>query len=186
MAVETEVQRLTRIVNNLTDLGRLENESVIPHRLLVTVRPLIAGALSSLDTGGHSIEVDVPDDLPRVDTDPEMAQRALSIVISNACRFSPQGRAVRITAGATSEAVEVLVVDTGPGIKPSERATIFEPVARSGDRGMHLGLSVVSKYVALLDGEVRLEDTPGGGLTVVLQFPLTPAHRERENALDPR
>ncbi len=177
LAVETEVQRLTRIVNNLTDLGRLESESVIPRKLLVTVRPLVEGALSGLNPSGHSIEVEVPDDLPRVDTDPEMAQRVLSIVIANACRFSPQGRAVRITAGATSDAVEVLVVDTGPGIRPSERATIFEPVARSGDRGMHLGLSVVSKYMALLDGEVRLEDTPGGGLTVVVQFPLTPARR---------
>jgi two-component system sensor histidine kinase KdpD len=176
LAVETEVQRLTRIVNNLSDLGRLESESVAPHKLSVTVRPLVEGALAGLDTGEHAIEVDVPDDLPRVDTDPDMAQRVLSIVVANACRFSPSGRVVRITAGATNDAVEVLVVDTGPGIKPADRATIFDPVSRNGDRGAHgirLGLSVVSRFMDLVGGEVRLEDTPGGGLTVVLQFPIT-------------
>jgi two-component system sensor histidine kinase KdpD len=176
LAIESEVQRLTRVVNNLTDLGRLESASVTPHKLSVTVRPLVEGALAGLETDGHTIEVDVPEDLPRIDTDPDMAQRMLSIVVANACRFSPNGHAVRITAGATNEAVEVLVVDTGPGIKPAERSTIFEPISRNGGHGahgMHLGLSVVSRFMDLLGGEVRLEDTPGGGLTVVLQFPIT-------------
>jgi two-component system sensor histidine kinase KdpD len=173
LAIESEVRRLTRVVNNLTDLGRLESGSVIPHKLSVTVRPLVEGTLATLETDGRTIEVDVPEDLPRVDTDPDMAQRMLSIVVANACRFSPSGRTIRITAGATNEAVEILVVDTGPGIKPAERSTIFEPIPRNGDHGMHLGLSVVSRFMDLLGGEVRLEDTPGGGLTVVLQFPIT-------------
>jgi two-component system sensor histidine kinase KdpD len=173
LAIETEVQRLTRVVNNLTELGRLESGSVAPHKLSVTARPLVEGALAGLETEGHPIDVEVPDNLPRVDTDPDMAQRVLSIAVANALRFSPTGRAIRITAGATSEAVEILIVDTGPGIKPAERATLFEPISRNGDHGMHLGLSVVSRFMDLLDGEVRLEDTPGGGLTVVLQFPLT-------------
>jgi two-component system, OmpR family, sensor histidine kinase KdpD len=178
LSIDTEVQRLARVVNNLTALGRLESSSVTPHKLLVTVRSLVDGALASIDVGERTIDVDVPDDLPRVDTDPDMARRVLAIVIENACRFSPSGHAVRITAGANQDGVEVLVVDTGPGIKPSERATIFEWSAHNGDRGarvMHLGLSVVSRFMDLLGGAVRLEDTPGGGLTVVLQFPLSDA-----------
>jgi two-component system sensor histidine kinase KdpD len=176
-SIDTDVQRLARVVNNLTALGRLESSSITPHKLLVTVRPLVDGALAGIDVGERTIDVDVPDDLPRVDTDPDMARRVLAIVVENACRFSPSGHAVRITAGANQDGVEVLVVDTGPGIKPSERATIFEWSAHNGDRGerMHLGLSVVSRFMDLLGGEVRLEDTPGGGLTVVLQFPLSDA-----------
>jgi two-component system, OmpR family, sensor histidine kinase KdpD len=180
LAIDSEVQRLTSVVNNLSDLGRLESGSVTPHKLSVTVRPLIEAAVSGLATEGRAIEIDVPENLPRVDTDPDMATRVLSIVVANAVRFSPSAHRVRVTAGATNEAVEVLVVDTGPGIKPSRRATIFEPVSRKGDReahGIHLGLSVVSRFMDLLGGEVRLEDTPGGGLTVVLQFPTTEVPR---------
>jgi two-component system sensor histidine kinase KdpD len=178
LAIETEVQRLTRVASDLADLGRLESESVVPHFSRVTVRPLVDQSLARLDTGGRSIDVDVSDDLPRIDTDPEMAQRVLSIVISNAIRFTPSDRPVRITAGATNDGVELLVVDTGPGIKPAPRATIFEPSSRNGDQGandVHLGLNVVAGFMDLLHGEVRLEDTPGGGLTVVLQFPLATA-----------
>jgi two-component system sensor histidine kinase KdpD len=175
LAIETEVQRLRRVVNNLADLGRLESESVTPHFSRVTVRPLVDRALAGLRPGGRPIEVDVGDDLPPIDTDPEMAQRVLSIVVANAVRFTPSDRAVRLTAGATNDGVELLVVDTGPGIKPAQRATIFEPVSRSGDQGasgLHLGLTVVAGFMDLLHGEVCLEDTPGGGLTVVLQFPV--------------
>ena len=178
LAIETEVQRLTRVASDLADLGRLESESVVPHFSRVTVRPLVDQSLARLDTGGRSIDVDVSDDLPRIDTDPEMALRALSIVISNAVRFTPSDRPVRITAGATNDGVELLVVDTGPGIKPAPRATIFEPSSPNGDQGandVHLGLNVVAGFMDLLHGEVRLEDTPGGGLTVVLQFPLATA-----------
>jgi two-component system sensor histidine kinase KdpD len=173
LSIEDELQRLTCVVNNLSDLGRLESEGVTPHLLSLTVRPLVEGVIAGLETEGHVIDVDVPTDLPRIDTDPDMAARVLSIVIANALRFSPRGRTVRITAGSTTEAVEILVVDTGPGIKPTQRATMFEPVARTGAASMHLGLSVVSGFMDLLGGEVRLEDTPGGGLTVVLQFPVT-------------
>jgi two-component system, OmpR family, sensor histidine kinase KdpD len=180
LAIEAEVQRLARVVNNLTDLGRLESGSVTPHVLSVTVRPLVERTLAGLDAGGRAIEVDVPEDLPRIDTDPDMAQRVLSIVVANACRFSPSGHGVRITAGAADETVEILVVDTGPGIKPAERSTIFGPTSRTDERGahaIHLGLNLVSRFMDLLGGEIRLEDTPGGGLTVVLQFPLTEGQR---------
>jgi two-component system sensor histidine kinase KdpD len=180
LAIETEVQRLTRVVNNLIDLGRLESEAVTPHFSWAAVRPLVDQTLAGLYTGARSIDVEVGDDLPRIETDPEMAQRVLSIVVANALRFTPSDRPVRITAGATSEVVELLVVDTGSGIKPAQRSTIFEPVARSGDHGangIHLGLNVVAGFMDLLRGEIRLEDTPGGGLTVVLQFPLVEGHR---------
>ncbi len=177
-AIETEVHHLTRVVNNLSDLGRLESGNATPHFSWIAVRPLVDHALAELHAGGRPIDVEVGDDLPRIDTDPEMAQRVLSVAIENASRFTPADRPIRITAGATNEAVELLVVDTGPGIKPAQRATIFEPVSRSSDHGandINLGLNVVAGFMDLLRGEVRLEDTPGGGLTVVLQFPRTEA-----------
>jgi two-component system, OmpR family, sensor histidine kinase KdpD len=180
LGIETEVQHLTRVVNNLSDLDRLETDSVTPHFSLVLVRPLVDQTIAGLSTSGRSIGIEVADDLPRIDTDPEMAQRVLSIVVENALRFTPSDRLVRVTAGATNEAVELLVVDTGPGIKPAVRAAIFEPPTRGDDQGasgIYLGLNVVAGFMDLLHGEVRLEDTPGGGLTVVLQFPTTEVKR---------
>ena len=120
LAIESEVQRLTRVVNNLTDLGRLESESVTPHKLSVTVRPLDRrGARRSRDRVGDSIEVDVPDDLPRIDTDPEMAERVLSIVIANACASARAGTRFASRRARPTTRSRFLVVDTGPGIKPS-------------------------------------------------------------------
>ncbi len=179
IAVESEVMRLTRVVNNLLDLSRLETQSVTPHILAVTVRSLVDHTLASLDTGERTIDVDVAYDLPRLDTDPEMVERVLSIVVANACRFSPSERPVRITAGVTNEEMEILVIDRGPGIKRAQRATIFEPIPRNGrgPNGVHLGMNVVAGFMGLLGGEVRLEDTPGGGLTVELQLPLAGKRR---------
>jgi two-component system sensor histidine kinase KdpD len=173
LAIETEVQRLTRVVNNLVDLGRLETRSVVVRRSSLTVGSLVTHALASVDTTGHTLDIDVPSTLPRLDTDPVLAQRALTIFIANACRFSPAGSVVRVSAGSTGDAIEILVIDRGPGISRARRSTLFEPKQRlDGESGATLGLSVASGFMDLLQGEIRVEDTPGGGLTAVLQFPL--------------
>ena len=70
--------------------------------------------------------------------------------------------------------MEILVIDRGPGVSPARRSALLEPMKRlSPEGGASLGLSVASGFLDLLNGELRLEDTPGGGLTVVVQFPLT-------------
>jgi two-component system sensor histidine kinase KdpD len=174
LAIEAEVQRLTRVVNNLVDLGRLETHSVVVRRSSVTVGSIVTHALSSVDTAGHTLDVDVASTLPRLDTDPVLAQRALAIFISNACRFSPAGTPVRVTAGSTGDAMEILVIDRGPGVSRAQRSSLFEPKQRANAMsGVSLGLSVASGFMELLRGEIRVEDTPGGGLTAVLEFPLS-------------
>ncbi|MGC1237215.1 MAG: DUF4118 domain-containing protein [Acidimicrobiales bacterium] len=174
LAIETEVQRLTRVVNNLVDLGRLETHSVVVRRSSVTVGSIVTHALSSVDTAGHTLDIDVASTLPRLDTDPVLAQRALAIFIANACRFSPPGSPVRVSAGSTGDAMEILVIDRGPGVSRAQRSALFEPMQRvSGMSGASLGVSVAAGFMDLLRGEIRIEDTPGGGLTAVLEFPLS-------------
>ena len=70
LAVDTEVQRLTRVVNNLVDLGRLETDSVSVRAISVTVGSLVTHALSVVDTTGHPLDIDVASDLAHVTTDP--------------------------------------------------------------------------------------------------------------------
>jgi two-component system sensor histidine kinase KdpD len=82
---------------------------------------------------------------------------------------------VRVTAGVVADRVELLVIDRGPGIPASKRAAVLRPFQRLGDGaegGIGLGLSIVHGFTELLGGDLRLEDTPGGGLTVVVSLPL--------------
>ena len=79
-------------------------------------------------------------------------------------------------AGVVGERLELLVIDRGPGIAPSKRDDVLRPFQRLGDgngSGIGLGLSIVHGFTELLGGELRLEDTPGGGLTVVVSIPLS-------------
>ena len=90
-------------------------------------------------------------------------------------RHSPSATPVRVTAGLVAGQVEVLVVDRGPGIPASQRAEVLRPFQRLDDdhsAGIGLGLSIVLGFTELLGGTLRLEDTPGGGLTVVLGLPI--------------
>jgi two-component system sensor histidine kinase KdpD len=177
VAIDAEVQRMTRLVDDLIDVGRLETGDVTPRLTPVSVAELVRRVLSTIDAGGRTFDIDVPDDLPAFVTDSEMVERTLTIVIGNACRFAPEDRPVRITAGVTGDDLEILVIDRGPGIDRSRRAVLLEAASWRGEsNGADLGLSVASGFVKLLGGELRFEDTPGGGLTVVIELPL---HLER-------
>ena len=173
LAVDSEVHRLTRVVNNLVDLGRLETKSVSVHETTVTVGSLVTHALAVVGTTGHPLDIDVAGDLAPVTTDPLLAERVLEIVVGNACRFSPVASPVRITAGLAGDAMEILVIDQGPGLTPSQHAALLDPLARlNGERPAALGISVAMGFMELVGGHLRLEDTPGGGLSAILQFPL--------------
>ena len=177
LAVDAEVHRLTRVVNNLVDLGRLETNNVSVRESTVSVGSLVTRALANVDTTGHPLDIDVAGELAPVTTDPLLAERVLEIVITNSCRFSPMSSPVRITAGVAGDVMEILVIDQGPGLTASQRAVLLDPLGRlNGERPAALGISVASGFMGLVNGHVRLEDTPGGGLSVILQFPLAPSN----------
>jgi two-component system sensor histidine kinase KdpD len=170
--VEREVRRLLRQVGNLVEAGRLESGAVKPQSLGVSVAELVKRALTAVDTLGREIDLDVPVDLPPMRTDPELVEQVIATIVSNACRFSPSDRPVRISAGVVGIFVEILVIDRGPGVPEAERVRIlapFEGLDGEGD-GAGLGLAVAARLVSLLGGQLRFEDTPGGGLTVSIEF----------------
>lgn len=173
--IEKEVHRLTRLVTNLLDAGRLEAGVVTPRAVGVEIDDLIASALETIDTLGRTLRIEVPDALPSVVTDPDLYERVIANVISNACRFSPRNEPVRIRAGVDSTTLDLLVVDRGPGIDPLMVERIVAPFQRLGDdaSGAGLGLTVATGFIELLGGSIRFEDTPGGGLTVVIGIPVT-------------
>ena len=79
-----------------------------------------------------------------------------------------------IVGSSGAHRVELRVIDRGPGIAPDDRDRVFEPFQRFGDRsssdGVGLGLAVAKGFVEAMGGDLTIEDTPGGGLTMVMSF----------------
>lgn len=172
ISIEREVHRLTRLVTNLLDAGRLEAGVVTPRSIDVELDDLVASALETIDTQGRRLEIELHDDVPALKTDPDLYERVVANIVSNACRFSPPDNPVRIRAGVSPGKIDLLVIDCGPGIDETERQNILNPFQRLNDEGSGagLGLTVASGFINLLGGNLRFEDTPGGGLTVVIEL----------------
>jgi two-component system sensor histidine kinase KdpD len=136
---------------------------------------VVPAALASLSGDTRGVEVVVDDSLPRVAADPALLERAVANLASNAIAASRPGDLVRIEAGAVAGRVDLRVVDRGPGISEEDRERIFEPFQRLGDatgNGVGLGLAVARGFVEAMGGELTVDDTPGGGVTMVVGLPV--------------
>ena len=173
-AIEDETDRLTTLVGNLLDMSRIQTGSLVLVPRRVGLDEVVPRALATLPLSGRDVRVEVPETLPRVDVDPELLERAVANVVSNARQWSPADERVWVRGAATDGRVELRVVDHGPGVPPSERERMFLPFQRLGDRpgtnGVGLGLAVARGFVEAMGGHVTLEQTPGGGLTMVFTF----------------
>ncbi|MBV8983951.1 MAG: sensor histidine kinase KdpD, partial [Acidimicrobiia bacterium] len=174
--IDIEADRLNSLVGNLLDMSRLQTGSLPISARPVGLEEVVAGAVSSLTTSETAVESDVPETLPLVHVDPALLERAVANLVENALRHAPAGRPVRVNAGQVGERVDLRVIDTGPGIPPEERERVFRPFQRLGDNpngsGVGLGLAVAKGFVEALGGELSVEDTPGGGTTMVVTLPV--------------
>jgi two-component system sensor histidine kinase KdpD len=172
------LERLSRLVENLLDMSRLQADALnvlaVPTRLDEVV-PL---ALDALDADPSQVVVDIPDTLPEVVADPALLERVIANVTANAMRFSPPRMPPVLAASAHSAWVELRVIDRGPGISPADQDRIFTPFQRLGDTdndtGTGLGLALSRGLVEAMGGELVPEDTPGGGLTMIVRMPMSP------------
>jgi two-component system sensor histidine kinase KdpD len=175
---DESLDRLTRLVDNLLDLSRLQ-AGVLP----VFPRPMaldeiMPGALAELGDGGGNgdVTVDIPHTLPLVEADPALLERVIANLLANAVRYSPAGRPPLVTGSSLGAIVEVRVIDRGPGIPREERDRVFAPFQRLGDTdnttGVGLGLALARGLAEAMHGALQPEDTPGGGLTMVVSLPV--------------
>jgi two-component system sensor histidine kinase KdpD len=176
VTIDEEVDRLTELVSNLLAMSRLQAGALELAMTDVAPDEIVGRALVSLGDRAGGVVVDVPDSLPRVRVDPALLERAIANVVDNALSFSPPEQPTRISAAAVGDRLVLRVIDHGPGIAPADRERVFQPFQRLGDAsgrgGVGLGLAVARGFVAALDGELRVDDTPGGGTTVLFSLPL--------------
>jgi two-component system sensor histidine kinase KdpD len=184
--IDDESDRLSSLVENLLDMSRLQTGSVKVLDVAVDVKDVVDAALTSLGPRAAAVSSDVPDDLPRVRTDPVLLERAIANLVDNALVHAG-GSGLRIEAGAVAGRVDLRVVDHGPGIPAEHRELIFRPFERVGDgedqSGVGLGLAVARGFVEAVGGDLDVDDTPGGGTTMVVRLPAT-AQTEHDTGSD--
>ncbi len=172
--IDEEADRLNSLVGNLLDMSRLQTGALDVSLTAVGLDEVIPGALASVGPRAAAVDVDLDETHPLVLADAGLLERALANVIVNALNHSPSGARVRVVAGVAGEAVDVRIVDRGPGVRPEDRDRVFRPFQRLGDtgnrEGVGLGLAVAKGFVEAIGGEVELEETPGGGLTFVFRL----------------
>ncbi|MFF2052114.1 DUF4118 domain-containing protein [Leifsonia sp. NPDC058194] len=172
---EDSLSGLAGLVTNLLDVSRVEagvlGVSIAPTELDDVVSP----ALDELGAGPADVELDIAPDLPLLAADGVLLQRVVVNLLGNALRYSPADRRPVLAASEFGGTVQVRVIDHGPGIPGERREAVFLPFQRLGDTdndsGIGLGLALSKGFVEGMGGTLDAEDTPGGGLTMVVSLP---------------
>ncbi|WP_171162585.1 sensor histidine kinase KdpD [Streptomyces sp. I05A-00742] len=168
--IEDGADRLDHLVGNLLDMSRLQTGTVTPLIREIDLDEVVPMALGGVPEG--SVTLDIPETLPIVAVDPGLLERSVANIVENAVKYSPAGTPVHVAASALGDRVEVRVADRGPGVPDSAKDRIFEPFQRYGDAprgaGVGLGLAVARGFAEAMGGTLAAEDTPGGGMTMVL------------------
>ncbi|MFC7492221.1 MULTISPECIES: DUF4118 domain-containing protein [unclassified Knoellia] len=171
-SIEQSADRLTGLVANLLDLSRLQGGAVTPRPERLSLREVVEDVSAGLTTTGV-VRSTMSSAVPPVVADRGLLERVLANVLENAQRH--WAGEVVVTGAALSDRVQLRIVDRGPGVPRAAKETIFAPFQRFGDaprgNGVGLGLAVARGLMDAMNGTISAEDTPGGGLTIVLELP---------------
>lgn len=175
--IDEEADRLNIVVGNLLDMSRLEAGVIRPARDAVDLEETVQFALAGLSEPVDMIDVDLPAELPCVAADQALLQQALSNLLANALRHgAKEGARISVMAIGWPNAVELRIIDRGPGLRAEDRERLFEPFQRlsdrGGDTGVGLGLAVARGFLDAMGGSLELGDTPGGGITAIVGLPI--------------
>ncbi len=176
---DESLESLSALITNLLDVSRLQAGALAVRLDLVDVADVVLPALDELDLGPQLVDLDLGSDISPVFADAGLLQRAIVNVVANGIRFSPPGVQLRISASEFAGTVEIRVTDHGPGIPAHRRADVFVPFQRLGDTdnltGLGLGLAIAKGFVEGMGGTLSADDTPGGGVTMVIAVPAVAA-----------
>ncbi len=176
--VRDEAGRLTRLVNDLLELTRLESETFRLRKEWCPLEEVVGSALGRVDEvlRGRDVAVDLPGDLLLVPVDEVLLQQVFVNLLENAAKYSPAGTPVEIRARPSAAGVVVEVLDRGPGIPPGEERRVFEPfhraVAGNAVQGTGLGLTVCQAVLRIHGGTIEAGNREGGGAVVRFVLPM--------------
>jgi two-component system, OmpR family, sensor histidine kinase KdpD len=169
----SETERLTRLVENLLDLSRLQAGGAAPRASSCSLEEIVRAAADASPEPDAGFDIALDDQLPGLNCDAAQLERAVANVLENSARFAGD-RPVTVRARAAGAWLTLRVSDQGPGIARDELERIFEPFHRALDRpsrGSGLGLAIARGFVEANRGRLRAESAPGKGSTFVFQLP---------------
>jgi two-component system sensor histidine kinase KdpD len=173
--IRQEAERLNRLVGNLMQLSRIRAGALVPEKTPAAIAEVIEGVVARLQPvlEKHRVRLLVREDLPMAPMDVVQVDQALTNLLENAARYGPPGSEISVYGARWEDAVEVRVSDRGPGIPPDQRDRVMEPFVRGdGTTGTGLGLSIAAAIVESHGGRIWIQETPGGGATVVFRLPV--------------
>jgi len=176
-----EAQVLNRLVEDLRTLALAESGALYLRKESTDLGVLLneaAGAFRlQADEAQVAISVEIADEPPLMDLDPERIRQVLSNLIANALRYTPPGGVIRLRMGldhqSSTPRLALAVSDSGPGIQEADLPHIFDRFYKTHDSsGMGLGLAIAKYLVTAHGGEIWAESAPGQGTTMHILLPL--------------
>ena len=166
-------------------MSRLQAGSLPIHLQEVSVYDVVPAALKSLNLPPDSIEeIDGPE-VSDVFTDAGLLERTIANLIDNAMTHGKSEQPIQMSISQHEDLIQIRIIDHGPGIDPSLMDSAFAPFKRLGDsndgRGIGLGLALCNGLAIAIGASVVLEQTPGGGLTAIIEIPTSSSSYESQS-----
>ena len=179
---EESLGALATLVTDLLDVSRLQAGVLTIAEIPTDPAETIAPALDELQLGPTDVTLALNHGDAVAHADPVLLQRVLVNLLTNAHRYSPAGTPIHVSTSTFADRLEIRIIDRGPGIPPEKLDDIFLPFQRLGDTdnttGLGLGLALSRGFIEAMHGTLTPEDTPGGGLTMVISLPTIRTSQE--------
>ncbi|GAA4900477.1 DUF4118 domain-containing protein [Tessaracoccus lubricantis] len=179
---EESLGALATLVTDLLDVSRLQAGVLTIAEIPTDPAETIAPALDELHLGPTDVTLALNHGDAVAHADPVLLQRVLVNLLTNAHRYSPAGTPIHVRTSTFADRLEIRIIDRGPGIPPEKLDDIFLPFQRLGDTdnttGLGLGLALSRGFIEAMHGTLTPEDTPGGGLTMVISLPTIRTSQE--------
>lgn len=182
-------ERLARLINDLLDMQKIEANMMDFNFQKIPLSSLIADVLESNQAFAQRLGVsllidsDIPNQALRVD--PDRFAQVMANLLSNACKYSPQGEHVRLRLTPNKEGrVRIEVIDRGPGIPANFSERIFQKFSQAdasdtrAKDGTGLGLTIAKEMVERMDGKIGFYPNPLGGTIFFVDFPMLSVDRQ--------
>jgi PAS domain S-box-containing protein len=174
--IEKEIDRIARIIRQMFDLYRQEQDEVCRFRADDAIHDVIALLEPSFREHGVRCEIDAENAAVVVALPEGLLRQVLYNVIQNAIEASPVGGVVKVAAAIADDAMNISIADQGPGISEEARSRIFEPFFTTKSKlptgGLGLGLSVSKSLVESMRGTLTFETQIGAGTIFKIMLPL--------------